>query len=86
MEGVINQAFRFFGISKKKAETNETDLRNQQLMEDLSDVKMKLDSAHCRFEYALEEDLVDSTIFEIESLETRYSYLLKQAKSLGFSA
>ena len=83
MEGVINQAFRFFGVARKAGEKWEADLRNQQLINDISDVKMKLASAHCRFDYALEEELVESTIYEIESLESRYGYLLKQAKMRG---
>lgn len=85
MEGVMSQAFRFLG-SIRKAESKvktETDLQNQQLIDDISDVKMRLDSAHCRFDYALEEDLVESIIYEIESLESRYGYLLKQAKTRG---
>ena len=83
MEGAINQAFRFLGIARKADEKSDADLRNQQLIADISEEKMKLDSAHCRFDYALDEDLVESPIYETESLESRYGYLLKQAKVRG---
>ncbi len=83
MEGVINQAFRFFGIVRKAEEKSGASLRDQQLIDDISDIKMKLNSAHSRFDYALDDELVESTIYEIESLESRYGYLLKQAKTRG---
>ncbi|MCI8500868.1 MAG: YaaL family protein [Oscillospiraceae bacterium] len=83
MEGVISQAVRFFSTARKAEEKSEADRCNQQLIADISDIKMKLDSARCRFDYALDEELVESTIYELESLESRYSYLLKQARMRG---
>ena len=80
MEGVISQAVRFFSTARKAEEKSEADRCNQQL---IGDIKMKLDSARCRFDYALDEELVESTIYELESLESRYSYLLKQARMRG---
>lgn len=50
------------------------------LLREIDDVKLRLESVHSRFDYVVEEDLVDSCIYEIESLESRYQYLLRQAK------
>lgn len=83
MEGVINQAFRLIGLPRHAAAKSEAELRNEQLIEDIADVRLKLQSAQCRFDYALDDEMVDATIYEIESLESRYGYLLKQAKSRG---
>ena len=50
------------------------------LLREIDDVRLRLESVHSRFDYVIEEDLVDSCIYEIESLESRYQFLLRQAK------
>lgn len=83
MEGVLGQAFRFIGIPRRESAKSEAEIRNQQIMDDIADVQLQLKSAHCRFEHALDDEMVESTIYEIESLESRYGYLLKQARARG---
>ena len=83
MEGVLSQAFRIIGLPRRESAKSEAEIRNQQIIEDIADVRMQLKSAHCRFEHALDDEMVVSTIYEIESLESRYGYLLKQARARG---
>lgn len=54
-----------------------------QLVDDIKQTRQKLDAAYSRFEYECDGDLVQSVIFEIESLKAQYSYLLKLAREQG---
>ncbi len=64
------------GASKAEEETNyETKIRKE-----LSEVKTLIDNAYSMFNICDDNDLVDSYIYEIQSLNKRYEYLLKKAK------
>lgn len=39
--------------------------------------------AEGRFQEVIENDLIDHTIYDLQSAKTRYSYLMKQAKDKG---
>ena len=54
-----------------------------QIVADLKLTREKLANAYARFEYECNEDLVDSVIYEIESLKAQHSYLLKLAREEG---
>ncbi len=54
-----------------------------QIVRDLKLTREKLDNAYARFEYECDENLVDSVIYEIESLKAQHSYLLKLARDEG---
>ena len=47
---------------------------------DIAFIKKQLEIAKNRFENESDSDLVDSCIFEINSLQAKYRYLLKLAK------
>ena len=49
----------------------------------IRDTSQRLESAYNRFENESNEDLLDSIIYEIQSLKALYRYLLKQAKEKG---
>ena len=53
------------------------------LLIQIRDTSQKLQSAYSRFENECNEDLLDSIIYEIQSLKALYRYLLKQAKETG---
>ena len=53
------------------------------LLIQIRDTSQKLQSAYSRFENESNEDLLDSIIYEIQSLKALYRYLLKQAKETG---
>ena len=47
------------------------------------DVRLRLDSAYCAFEYAEDDRMIESAILEIGSLESRYGYLIRKAREQG---
>ncbi|MBO5859274.1 MAG: DUF2508 family protein [Clostridia bacterium] len=49
----------------------------------LRETSERLTAAHSRFENESDEDLLDSVIYEIQSLKALYRYLLKKAKEEG---
>ncbi len=53
------------------------------LIEKIRDTYARLLSAYSRFEMEDNEDLLDSIIYEIESLKALYRYLIKKAQSEG---
>lgn len=54
--------------------------REEKLLADIRNVCRNLDAAYARFEYESDDDLVESAIFEIESLKAKYRHLIKLAK------
>ena len=56
------------------------DVERKQLQESLERVRLELNQAYTAFNMADDEDLVESCVFEINALQARYNYLLKQAK------
>ena len=62
------------------------DTRKQQLMEDLRRTKCALDQAYSNFENVVDPDLVDSSIYELQAVQLRYRFLLRQASLLEESS
>lgn len=56
---------------------------SDSLLQQIRDTSQRLESAYSRFENECNEDLLDSIIYEIQSLKALYRYLLKQAKKNG---
>lgn len=55
----------------------------QQLLEhSLKETRQRLAQARAGFNAAQDGDLVESYIYEINALQSRYSYLLRQLKAL----
>lgn len=54
----------------------------QILSENIKDVKMRLDAARSRFEFARNDAEIESTIYEMESLSVQYRHLLRQAREM----
>ena len=53
------------------------------LVEQIRETSQRLKNAYSRFENENNEDLLDSIIYEIQSLKALYRYLIKQAKETG---
>ena len=73
-------------LMKMKGEAPVPDTRRQQLMEDLARTKSALDSAYSNFENVVDPDLVDSSIYELQAVQLRYRFLLRQASLLEESS
>lgn len=74
LTGVLQRIF-----PKQKAE-------HDTLLDDLEEIKLRLETAYNRFEFVSEEELVDACSYEIQSLETQYSRLWRKAKECGLQA
>lgn len=53
------------------------------LLRQIRETSARLTAAHNRFENECDEDLVESIIFEIQSLKALYRYLLRMARAEG---
>ena len=73
-------------LMKVKEEAPVPDTRKQQLMEDLARTKSALDRAYSNFENVVDPDLVDSSIYELQAVQLRYRFLLRQASLLEESS
>lgn len=62
-------------FSKKKAPKEDL------LLKEINDTKLALEAAYSQFEYVVDPDLIDSCIYELNAIQKRYKYLLKQAKA-----
>ncbi|MDD2362887.1 MAG: DUF2508 family protein [Oscillospiraceae bacterium] len=71
MEGAVRKA-----ILKPDESKNE-------VIAAIREVCLKLQSANTRFEMERDSDLIESSIYEIESLRAQYRYLLRIAREQG---
>ena len=83
MEGVVWQAVHFIKTEAKGNVMDEKEERSRKLLEEMKDVRLRLDSAYCAFEYAEDDRMIESAILEIGSLESRYGYLIRKAREQG---
>ncbi len=79
MEKILKNAKNFYYEIIRKPITPPSD----SLVSQIRDTSQKLESAYSRFENETNEDLLDSIIYEIQSLKALYRYLLKKAKECG---
>lgn len=63
-----------------KTDTYVQELSREQLLSDLKLTKTALDDAYTNFENAVDPDLVDSYIYEVNAVQKRYHFLLKQVQ------
>ena len=56
------------------------------LLRSLSDTRRKIEQAYNQFNYSSDPDLIDASIYEINALQCRYNYLLRQVKACSGSA
>jgi hypothetical protein len=69
-------------IKRKQTVTSE-DIYRDALLDDLRLTKQALEDAYLRFDNAIEPDLIDSYIYEVNSVITRYNYLLEEVAKLN---
>ena len=59
------------------------DASMQELFSELSETRFALAQAYDRFNAVCEPELVDSCVYEINAVLSRYNYLLRQIKARG---
>lgn len=79
MEKYFKNAKIFYYEKIRRPITPVYDVTLQQIR----DTSERLANAYSRFESESNEDLLDSIIYEIQSLKALYRYLIKQAKEKG---
>lgn len=62
---------------KKQKRPNTYDL----LVNEINKTKIALEAAYSNFENVVDPDLIDSCIYELNAVQNRYRFLLKQAKA-----
>jgi hypothetical protein len=58
----------------------KSDLQRDELIEELHRVQADIDDARMRFNQATEKELVDQCVYEINALQARYTYFLRQIR------
>lgn len=66
----------------KKRQEKQRSAQRAELEKALSETKLLMAQAYMGFNAAADSELVESYIYEIQSLRSRYSYLLRQRKAL----
>ena len=70
-------------MQMKRSEQKENmDSRRKQLLEDIRKTKYALDCAYSNFENVVDPDLIDCSIYELQAVQMRYRFLLRQAELL----
>ncbi len=62
---------------------NKHDILKKSLMDDIKKTRLELETAYAGFQYASDPDLIDCYIYEINSADLRYRYLINQIKELS---
>lgn len=53
---------------------------NSALLAEIAKTKLALETAYSNFENVVDPDLIDCSIYEVNAIQQRYKYLLKQLK------
>lgn len=57
-------------------------IQQEILRKELEQVKQEMDTAYSNFEHVIDPDLIDCYIYEVNAVQKRYKYLLKQIQLL----
>lgn len=68
-----------FGRRRAQAAREE---ERRQLMEGMRQTRSQLNHAYAQFNVYSDPDLVDACVYEINALQSRYSYYVRQVKQL----
>lgn len=55
------------------------------LIEEIRQTQLAMDTANSKFDYAVDPDLIDCYIYEVNSIHKRYKHLLERAKELDIT-
>ena len=67
----------------RKSKNNPDILRQKRmLLEDIKRTRQTLENAYSKFQYVSDPDLIDCYIYEINSADHRYKYLINQMRQL----
>lgn len=78
------QATRAFVFRRKAGD--ERDAERQTLLDGMVETRRKISDAYSGFNNTHDPDLIESYVYEINSLQSRYSYLLRRVRELEMPA
>ena len=67
--------------SRRRASAQREEER-RQLVEGMRDTRAQLNHAYAQFNFYSDPDLIDACVYEINALQSRYSYYVRQVKQL----
>ncbi len=65
----------------KTRKKNSVQAAREQLKSEIEAVQQSLETANSHFENAMDPDLIDSYIYEMNAITFRYRYLLRQIRA-----
>ncbi len=78
----VNAMAEAVKLRRRRRETDAGEEARQQLLEGMAQTRALLNQAYAEFNAQSDPDLVDSCVYTINALRSRYSYLVRQAKLL----
>ena len=69
-------------IPRPRRGENPAQAERRELLESMADTRRRLTQAYQGFNAHSDPDLVESYVYEINALESRYSYLVRRMKDL----
>ena len=69
-------------VRSRRRRAAEREEERRQLMEGMRETKTQLNHAYAQFNVYSDPDLVDACVYEINALQSRYSYYVRQVKQL----
>lgn len=55
--------------------------KDNYLLNEINKTKIAMEAAYSNFQNVVDPDLIDSCIYELNAVQNRYKFLLKQAKA-----
>jgi Protein of unknown function (DUF2508). len=59
--------------------------KDNYLINEINKTKLAMDTAYSNFQYVVDPDLIDSCIYEMNAVQNRYKFLIRQAKETDTS-
>lgn len=69
-------------VRTRRREADPRAEERRQLMEVMARTRVEINQAYAGFNCQSDPDLVDSCVYEINALQSRYSYLVRRMKEL----
>ena len=73
-------------IINLKKDTEPLSYEEKYLLEEIASTKIAIDVAYSNFDNAIEPDLIDCYIYQLNSEQKRYKYLIERAKEAQFKS
>jgi len=55
--------------------------KDDYLLNEINKTKIAMEAAYSNFQNVIDPDLIDSSIYELNAVQNRYKFLLKEAKA-----